>query len=157
MISTVIKEIIYNFEEQLSLYQQMAELSCSQLSCLKEPSSSTRELHRILDERQQLIQTVGTLNKANRHLQQVVVRESNLEEFTLSQIQEKIGTEEFKKLRTVVNRLGEILLSINESDAQSQSLMAQSGTGLPGSRPANPARAVRAYRQSMQHKSEPRG
>ncbi len=150
MVKQIIEEIVDNFQNQLDLYQKMAELSSAQLKCLEKNPAMSGELRDVMSKRQALMEDISSLNERSRVCQQQAVRELGINEFVLSKLQGRINEADYEQLRNTVSSLGAILEAINDMDRKNQLLMVEVNTSETGrEREARSRQASDAYRESM--------
>ncbi len=150
MVKQIIREIIDNFQQQLNLYEKMAELSSAQVNCLGKKRAMSGELRDIMSKRQTLMADISSLNEKNRASQQQAMQELNINEFVLNKLLGQIDAADYEQLRDTVSSLGLILENINELDRKNQLLMVEVNTSSAGGeRRASNKQASNAYRRSM--------
>lgn len=146
-----ILSIITNFKTQQTLYLRMAEMAQMQLNCLQQPVPGQPDsLPMILQARQELMQEIDRLNKQNQALQEQVVAQLMLPEFSLSHLENKIETDLFQALREVVHSLRNILADISTMDEQNHTLLKMNAVPGRMETPVNRQKAQKAYQQAAQ-------
>jgi len=151
----LIDNIIHNFNKQWLLCEKMAASAQEQLEVLKQADNAgiSSQVMDIVAQRQKLLEDLQVLEDENRILQEQVVSELGIDEFTLSQLEAKLENEQFAHLKEMVNQLGTILKSISEIDDQSQVLMRASLTRANKTKSrANNKQASQAYNQAKELK-----
>jgi len=151
----LIDNIIHNFKEQWLLCEKMAASAQEQLEMLKQAENAgiPSQVMDIVAKRQELLEDLQVLEDANRNLQEQVVSELGIDEFTLSQLEAKLENEQFAHLKEIVNQLGTILNSISEIDDQSQALMREGLSRVNKTKArANNKQASQAYNQAKELK-----
>ena len=155
MNNILIDNIIHNFKEQWLLCEKMAASAQEQLEMLKQAENAgiPSQVMDIVAKRQELLEDLQVLEDANRNLQEQVVSELGIDEFTLSQLEAKLENEQFAHLKEIVNQLGTILNSISEIDDQSQALMREGLSRVNKTKArANNKQASQAYNQAKELK-----
>ena len=155
MKNIIIENIIHNFEEQGQLCEKMAARAQEQLEILKQADKAgiPPQVMDIMAGRQKLLDDLQVLEAENRGLQEQVVSELGVNEFTLSQLEAKLENEQFVHLKEMVNQLGTILKSISEIDDQSQVLMREGLSQVNKTKArANSKQARQAYNQAKELK-----
>jgi len=151
----LIDNIIHNFNKQWLLCEKMAASAQEQLEVLKQADNAgiSSQVMDIVAQRQKLLEDLQVLEDENRSLQEQVVSELGINEFTLSQLEAKLQNEQFAHLKEMVNQLGTILKTISEIDDQNQTLMRENLTRVkkPKTR-ANSQQASAAYNQAKELK-----
>lgn len=125
MSNTLINNIIHNYAEQYRICEEMAALANKQLDLLKD-SNQVGVFSQVMDvvtRRQALLASLQQLDSENRNLQEQVLGELDLGEFTLSQLQTRLEIEQYTNFKGMLNKLGIILKSISETDNENQLLM----------------------------------
>jgi len=133
----------------------MAASAQEQLEMLKKADNTgiPSQVMDIVAKRQELLEDLQVLEDANRNLQEQVVSELGIDEFTLSQLEAKLENEQFAHLKEIVNQLGTILNSISEIDDQSQALMREGLSRVNKTKArANNKQASQAYNQAKELK-----
>lgn len=155
MVRPLLDEIIANFNLQLQLYREMGEQSQRQLAALQN-SLSYEDLNPILDRRRQLLQDLDRLNARNREIQQEVLNKLDLKGFTLSQLKQRLDSDELAPLELLIDQLGLLLRRITATDNQNQRLMARRQVaGMEKKAPvANHIQVRQAYEQAVQQKKD---
>jgi len=151
----LIENIIHNFEEQWQLYKKMAARAQEQLDILQQADKSgmPTQVMEIMAGRQKLLADLQVLEAENRGLQEQVVSELGINEFTLSQLESKIEDGQYADLKERVNQLGNTLKYISEIDDRNQILMRESLTWNNQTKPrANNQQASAAYNQAKELK-----
>ena len=155
MNNILIDNIIHNFKEQWLLCEKMAASAQEQLEMLKQADNGgiPSQVMDIVAQRQKLLEDLQVLEDENRILQEQVVSELGIDEFTLSQLEAKLENEQFAHLKEMVNQLGTILKSISEIDDQSQVLMREGLSQVNKTKArANSKQARQAYNQAKELK-----
>ncbi len=155
MKNILIENIIHNFEEQWQLYKKMAARAQEQLDILQQADKSgmPTQVMEIMAGRQKLLADLQVLEAENRGLQEQVVSELGINEFTLSQLESKIEDGQYADLKERVNQLGNTLKYISEIDDRNQILMRESLTWNNQTKPrANNQQASAAYNQAKELK-----
>lgn len=155
MKNILIENIIHNFVKQWQLCEKMAARAQEQLEILKQADKAgiPPQVMDIMAGRQKLLDDLQVLEAENRGLQEQVVSELGVNEFTLSQLEAKLENEQFVHLKEMVNQLGTILKSISEIDDQSQVLMREGLTRVNKTKTrANNKQASNAYNQAKELK-----
>ncbi len=155
MNNILIDNIIHNFNKQWLLCEKMASSAREQLKMLKQADNAgiPSQVMDIVAQRQKLLEDLQVLEDANRSLQEQVVSELGIDEFTLSQLEAKLDNEQFVHLKEMVNQLGTILNSISEIDDQSQALMRKVLSQVNKTKArANNKQASQAYNQAKEMK-----
>lgn len=155
MKNILIENIIRNFEDQWQLCGKMAALAQEQLEMLKQADKAgiSSQVMDIVAERQKLLDDLQALEAENRSLQEQVINELGINEFTLSQLETKLEDEQFTNLKEMVNRLGTILKSISEIDDHTQALMREVLAWVNKTKPrVNNEQASAAYNQAKELK-----
>lgn len=155
MKNILIENIIRNFEEQWQLCEKMVASAQEQLEILKQDDNPgiPSQVMDVMAGRQKLLDDLQVLGAENRDLQEQIVNELGINEFTLSQLKTELEDEEFAHLKEMVNQLGTILKSISEIDDQNQILMRESLTRVNQTKPrANNQQARKAYNQAKELK-----
>jgi DNA repair exonuclease SbcCD ATPase subunit len=155
MNSILIDNIINNFKEQWLVCEKMVASAQEQLEMLKQADNAgiPSQVMDVVAQRQKLLEDLQVLEDENRSLQEQVVSELEINEFTLSQLKAKLENEQFAHLKEMVNQLGTILKTISEIDDQSQALMRASLTRANKTKSrANNKQASQAYNQAKEMK-----
>lgn len=155
MKNILIENIIRNFEEQWQLCNKMVASAQEQLEILKQADNGgiSAQVMDVIAGRQKLLDDLQVLETESRGLQEQIVSELGINEFTLSQLKTKLQEEQFIQLKEMVNQLGTILKSISEIDDQNQILMKESLTRVNQPKPrANNEQASKAYNQAKELK-----
>lgn len=155
MKNILIENIIHNFEEQWQLCEKMAARAQEQLDILQQADKSgmPTQVMEIMAGRQKLLADLQVLEAENRGLQEQVVSELGINEFTLSQLESKIEDGQYADLKERVNQLGNTLKYISEIDDRNQILMRESLTWNNQTKPrANNQQASAAYNQAKELK-----
>ena len=137
------------------LCEKMAASAREQLEILKQADNAgiPSQVMDIVAKRQKLLEDLQVLEVENRSLQEQIVSELGIDEFTLSQLEVKLEDQQFAHLKEMVNQLGTILKSISEIDDQSQALMRASLTRANKTKSrANNKQASQAYNQAKEMK-----
>lgn len=148
----MIRDLIDNYIRQEKIYQKVAVSSLDQTILLQKETIDTVQLKELLRQRQLLMDEVAATNEAARKLQEQMKEVYGLKAFTLSEIQDIIGTVDFEDLKQILKQMGEVLKSISQSDLKNQALMRQAAAEAAGQPTVSPQQASSAYRQSMDHK-----
>lgn len=152
MRNTLIENIINNYTEQYRICEEMATLATEQLALLEglDQAGVSAQVMDIMTKRQGLLDDLQLLDTENRSLQEQVLSGLAISEFTLSQLQARLNTEEFTDLKEMLNKMGSILRSISETDHQNQLLMREGlvRVSKTGSR-VNNKEARSVYKQVM--------
>jgi hypothetical protein len=151
----LIENIIHNFVKQWQLCEKMAARAQEQLEILKQADKAgiPPQVMDIMAGRQKLLDDLQVLEAENRGLQEQVVSELGVNEFTLSQLEAKLENEQFVHLKEMVNQLGTILKSISEIDDLSQALMREGLSQVNKTKArANSKEASKAYNQAKELK-----
>jgi len=151
----IIENIIHNLEEQGQLCEKMAARAQEQLDILQQADKSgmPTQVMEIMAGRQKLLADLQVLEAENRGLQEQVVSELGINEFTLSQLESKIEDGQYADLKERVNQLGNTLKYISEIDDRNQILMRESLTWNNQTKPrANNQQASAAYNQAKELK-----
>jgi len=151
----IIENIIHNLEEQGQLCEKMAARAQEQLDILQQADKSgiPAQVMDIMTGRQKLLEDLQVLEAENRSLQEQVINELGINEFTLSQLEAKLEDEQFNHLQVMVNQLGAMLKSISEIDDQNQTLMKENLIRTNQTKPrANNQQASVAYNQAKELK-----
>ena len=155
MNSILTDSIIHNFKEQWLLCEKMAASAREQLEILKQADNAgiPSQVMDIVAKRQKLLEDLQVLEVENRSLQEQIVSELGIDEFTLSQLEVKLEDQQFAHLKEMVNQLGTILNSISEIDDQSQALMREGLSQVNKTKArANNKQASQAYNQAKEMK-----
>lgn len=155
MKNILIENIIHNFEKQWQLCNKMVASAREQLEFLQQADNAgiSSQVMDVIAGRQKLLDDLQVLEAENRGLQEQVVSELGINEFTLSQLKVKLEEEQFAHLKEMVNQLGTILKSISEIDDQNQVLMKESLNRVNQAKPrANSQQASKAYNQAKELK-----
>lgn len=155
MNNILIDNIIHNFNKQWLLCEKMAASAQEQLEVLKQADNAgiSSQVMDIVAQRQKLLEDLQVLEDENRSLQEQVVSELGINEFTLSQLEAKLDNEQFVHLKEMVNQLGTILKTISEIDDQSQALMRKGLSQVKKTKArANSKQASQAYNQAKELK-----
>ncbi len=137
------------------LCEKMAASAREQLEILKQADNAgiPSQVMDIVAKRQKLLEDLQVLEDENRSLQEQVVSELEINEFTLSQLKAKLENEQFAHLKEMVNQLGTILNCISEIDDQSQALMREGLSRVNKTKArANNKQASQAYNQAKELK-----
>ena len=151
MKNILIENIIRNFEEQGQLCEKMVASAQEQLEILRQAKKAgmPSQVMDIMAERQKLLDDLQELEVENRALQQQVISELEINEFTLSKLKAKLESEQFANLKEMVNQMGNILKSISEIDDQNQLLMKESLARVNKTKTqVNNQQASKAYNQA---------
>ena len=133
----------------------MAARAQEQLDILQQANKSgiPAQVMDIMTGRQKLLEDLQVLEVENRSLQEQIVSELGIDEFTLSQLEVKLEDQQFAHLKEMVNQLGTILKSISEIDDQSQALMREGLSQVNKTKArANSKEASKAYNQAKELK-----
>lgn len=149
-----ILSIISNFKIQQTLYLRMAEMAQMQLACLQQPPTQPDHLPELLQTRQELMQEIDKLNKQNQALQEQVVVQLRLPEFSLSHLENKIEAGLFQALREVVDSLRGVLADISMMDEQNHTLLKKNAVPGRMEAPVNRQKAQNAYQQAAQQSKQ---
>jgi len=155
MNSILIDNIINNFKEQWLVCEKMVASAQEQLEMLKQADNAgiPSQVMDVVAQRQKLLEDLQVLEDENRGLQEQVVSELEINEFTLSQLKAKLENEQFAHLKEMVNQLGTILKTISEIDDQSQALMREGLSRVNKTKArANNKQASQAYNQAKEMK-----
>ena len=113
------------------------------------------EIEVLLARRNKLLEEINQNNQENRNLQQRIVKELGLEGFVLSQLENKLESEQYQALKEQISNLSKLLEMISEKDQRSQELMQQAINSQRKKGPRSSSRqASQAYKQSMEHKTD---
>lgn len=125
MSNTLIDNIIGNYAEQYRICEEMATLANKQLDLLKDSNQvgAFSQVMDVVNQRQALLASLQQLDLENRNLQEQVLAELGLDDFTLSQLQNRLDSEQYTNFKEILNKLGIILKSISETDYENQLLM----------------------------------
>ena len=137
------------------LCEKMAASAREQLEILKQADNAgiPSQVMDIVAKRQKLLEDLQVLEVENRSLQEQIVSELGIDEFTLSQLEVKLEDQQFAHLKEMVNQLGTILNSISEIDDQSQALMREGLSRVNKTKArANNKQASQAYNQAKELK-----
>lgn len=151
MKNILIENIIHNFEQQRLLCEKMVASAQEQLEILSQAKKvgMPSQVMDIMAERQKLLDDLQELEVENRALQQQVISELEINEFTLSKLKAKLESEQFANLKEMVNQMGNILKSISEIDDQNQLLMKESLARVNKTKTqVNNQQASKAYNQA---------
>ena len=154
-VNETIITIADNFKQQIQLYSQMLALSLQQLHILEENGGRVNpdEINLLLLERQKLMETISQLDKSNKQLQSEINQELGLDVFVLTRLENLIDETQYRDLKTLIAKLGELLRTISDQDEQSQLMMRK---GLKSSArqsiKAGNEQVSSAYKQAMQQK-----
>ena len=155
MTREIIIRIIENFKQQRQSYFRMLDLAGEQLAILEKNRGKVYadEIEVLLARRNKLLEEINQNNWENRNLQQRVVKELGLEGFVLSQLENKLESEQYQALKEQISNLSKLLEMISEKDQRSQELMQQAINSQRKKGPRSSSRqASQAYKQSMEHK-----
>ncbi|MGI5880078.1 MAG: flagellar export chaperone FlgN [Syntrophomonadaceae bacterium] len=122
----IILAVVDNYNKQIELYNEMADLARQQLNVLEARLNGTAEntnLAQILIERQQLLEKIEELEEINKSLKQRACQQMGIEAFVLSRLKPGLNEEEYDSLQEVLINVGSLLTSIQEIDDKNQRLM----------------------------------
>lgn len=122
----IITAIVDNYNRQIELYNDMADLARQQLDILEARLNGTSEntnLAQTLINRQQLLEKIAELDIINKSLQTQTCQRMGIEAFVLSQLKPGLKEEEYQGLQEVLKNIGSILAGIQEIDDNNQQLM----------------------------------
>jgi len=122
----IITKIVENYNRQIELYNDMADLARQQLDSLEARLDGTSEntnLAQVLINRQQILGKIEELENINKSLRQRTCQKMGIEAFVLSQLKPNLKEEEYQGLQEVLKNMGNILAGIQEIDDNNQQLM----------------------------------
>ncbi|MDD3852710.1 MAG: hypothetical protein PHD40_03555 [Syntrophomonadaceae bacterium] len=122
----IITKIVENYNRQIELYNDMADLARQQLDSLEARLDGTSEntnLAQVLINRQQILGKIEELENINKSLRQRTCQKMGIEAFVLSQLKPNLKEEEYQGLQEVLKNMGSILVGIQEIDDKNQQLM----------------------------------
>lgn len=122
----IITAIVDNYNRQIELYNDMADLARQQLNILEarlNGSSENTNLAQTLINRQQLLEKIAELDTINKSLQQQACQQMGIEAFVLSRLKPGLKEDEYQSLQEVLKNMGNILAGIQEIDDNNQQLM----------------------------------
>ncbi|NLT21251.1 MAG: hypothetical protein GXY16_09685 [Syntrophomonadaceae bacterium] len=122
----IITAIVDNYNRQIELYNDMADLARQQLNILEARLNGTSEntnLAQTLINRQQLLEKIAELDTINKSLQQQACQQMGIEAFVLSRLKPGLKEDEYQSLQEVLKNMGNILAGIQEIDDNNQQLM----------------------------------
>jgi hypothetical protein len=125
MENGLINKIIDNFQKQHRLCEEMAVYAREQLEWLKKSDKVqvTAQVMEVMVKRQKLLEDLQVIDAENKNLQEQVLNQFNIDEFTLSSLKPILEAVQYDELKQAVGRLGAILGTISEVDDKNQLLM----------------------------------
>lgn len=120
ILNLVFQRIAASYQAQVPYYEQMLGLAKKQTELLGKEDVDIEQLIRLINERQELIYTLETLNKGVNELKQEINETMGIEEFNLSRIKAKVAGSGVDALAGVLNSLGELLTQVKELDVQNE-------------------------------------
>lgn len=148
----MIQDIIDNFQEQIRLYLEVAELSQQQLDLVskKDCLDETEQLNILLEQRQQVGITIESLNGDNQSWQHLVSQQLGIPNFILSTLQPHISVIQYEKLETVLTQLADLLSQIACLDEKSQQLLKSKSGSRMAKQHKSTQQVKNAYQEAMQ-------
>ncbi|MEN6460767.1 MAG: hypothetical protein ABFC94_05270 [Syntrophomonas sp.] len=150
LLPDIIDKIINDFDRQMRLYMEMEKLSGCQLDFLQQAGCRGKmdELNELLSKRQNLIGEINQLNHSNKALQQEAQQFLGIKQFSLSQLKDKLESDQYLRLSQILQEIEQILVRIGQADKKSEQLMKDKFAASRNGARANHNQASKAYNQA---------
>ena len=147
----LIRQVIANFDEQQTAYRWVLKLAGEQLEMLSNDQDRVLfGINEILSKRQALMQEISQMNLTGQALQTSICKELDINEFCLSNLEDKLDRKDFEDLQQVLTVVGDVLAEISRVDNASHKIMSHSVVGSRGKK-INPDEAALAYKNARQN------
>ncbi len=123
IINLILERIAQNYEEQIPYYEEMYRIALEQEKILAHTEIDTDLLLSLINQRQELIDTLEGRSKEVAMIKQEVCQVLGIKEFNLTNIQSRINGHGLEALNTVLGQLTNILSKIKELDKKNEALL----------------------------------
>lgn len=120
IINLVLVRMAEGYEEQLPLYEKMYHLAKAQAQCLGMEEVDTDRLTELINERQDLIETLERGNLKINKLKEEVCSALELDSFSISGLKMHLGGTGVERLEIVLADLARILEEIKKLDGSNE-------------------------------------
>ncbi|QGU00395.1 hypothetical protein SYNTR_1801 [Candidatus Syntrophocurvum alkaliphilum] len=152
-IKDMVNKCIENFRNQQNLYAKMLYYAKMQLE--QTEATDVKEVEALLLKRTECLDEIIVLNQHNKILQDEIVDELNMSSFILSQLHEKLDSNQYEELKNIIAQTGDILREISIVDKENEKFIRSGlGTGASNAPKASNKQAKSAYNKSMNQNKE---